>query len=529
MSYTSQYNLNIRLSALESKINSLIPVPFPPGWAYDLVSVLGVGNNAGTFDIDMNTNDILDVNNIDLVTINGAAYPPAIEDLQATLTAGNIADLGFTLSDTVGTDTAVIIANPDTAGSSKLQCGHTSSSFATNTEISASSGAVEYLGSVADTGTNLTTKRFLLSNGSVLNRDRATDGTIIALSEDLTDYTLAVNTTNTFTTATGNVSSLTTTCDPLIAGQTHTYTSATDQSIVQLSASSVNGGIATSVSTTPLDIINQGEFAINTNGSTCSIQASSISSSNAQLLRMNCPIFGDASLEHLGILGAKNFGINTTGRLSLTSSNLNSGLTNFSYLSSGAGGMLAPVMTLTNTGNTTSGVSLKTFKNKGSAGIAGDVLFQHSAFGRNSANNEQEYTRITHTIRNPASPGNVDGSIELGALIDSVYQPFIQLNANDAPIGEVNVFRPIDFIGGSDANNTIKTSGTGSVNLNLDATGSVGAGAIALKTKNGTPGSGGGLLLTGDTLLSATAGGNSGQHLCLTIGGTVYKIQLLNA
>ena len=89
MSYTSQYNLNIRLSALESKINSLIPVPFPPGWAYDLVSVLGVGNNAGTFDIDMNTNDILDVNNIDLVTINGAAYPPAATT--ATNLAGGVA------------------------------------------------------------------------------------------------------------------------------------------------------------------------------------------------------------------------------------------------------------------------------------------------------------------------------------------------------------------------------------------------------------------------------------------------------
>jgi hypothetical protein len=29
--------------------------------------------------------------------------------------------------------------------------------------------------------------------------------------------------------------------------------------------------------------------------------------------------------------------------------------------------------------------------------------------------------------------------------------------------------------------------------------------------------------------LNASAGGSSGQHLCLTIGGTVYKIALLNA
>jgi hypothetical protein len=36
------------------------------------------------------------------------------------------------------------------------------------------------------------------------------------------------------------------------------------------------------------------------------------------------------------------------------------------------------------------------------------------------------------------------------------------------------------------------------------------------------------LVLTGNTLLSGSSGGNSGQHLCLTIGGTVYKIALQN-
>ena len=42
-------------------------------------------------------------------------------------------------------------------------------------------------------------------------------------------------------------------------------------------------------------------------------------------------------------------------------------------------------------------------------------------------------------------------------------------------------------------------------------------------------GSGGGLISTGNTLTAATAGGSAGQHLCLTINGTVYKIALLNA
>ena len=45
---------------------------------FNLEGVLTKGNTAGTNDIDMNNNDILQVNNIDLTTINGNAYPPEI-------------------------------------------------------------------------------------------------------------------------------------------------------------------------------------------------------------------------------------------------------------------------------------------------------------------------------------------------------------------------------------------------------------------------------------------------------------------
>jgi hypothetical protein len=56
----------------------------------------------------------------------------------------------------------------------------------------------------------------------------------------------------------------------------------------------------------------------------------------------------------------------------------------------------------------------------------------------------------------------------------------------------------------------------------------VGTGAIVLNTKTGTAGSGAGLNLKGNTLTDGSAGGNSGQHLCLTINNVVYKIALLN-
>lgn len=228
-------------------------------------------------------------------------------------------------------------------------------------------------------------------------------------------------------------------------------------------------------------------------------------------------------------IGATGGSVNLTATVGINANaGTTAGNTNPTTITSaGVGGALNPQLRLENT-NATGSCALEVFKNKPTAGANGDVLHTQSVFGKDSVGVKQEYTRITHTIRD-ATAGVEDGSLELGCFVNGGFANFIQLNANDAPIGEVNFTRPLDFIGGSDANATIKVGGAGSVNLNLDTTTSVGTGAIALKTKDGTAGSGGGLLLTGNTLLSASAGGNSGQHLCLTIGGTVYKIALLNA
>ena len=275
------------------------------------------------------------------------------------------------------------------------------------------------------------------------------------------------------------------------------------------------------------NIFTQTQTTMNGSGSSAFYGASNTLASDSHLLRLEVPVLGDARIEHTVIGSNRNLNMTTDGNFLMGSDNLDITANNLSFTTASAGGAGLPNLTLNNTGNSASGVCLEVFKDRPSV-ANGDVLFQESIYGRDSAGNKQEYTRITHTIRDRTS-GVEDGSMELGVVVNGGFANFIQLNANDTPIGEVNFTRPLDFIGGSDANSTIKNSGTGSVNLNIDATSSAGTGAIALKTKNGTPGSGGGLLLTGDTLLSATAGGNSGQHLCLTIGGTVYKIQLLNA
>lgn len=71
MSYTSNYNLNIRVSNLESRINAGVPTSSP------LDVVLTNGNSAGANDINLNSNDILNCSNLQVSTINGSAYPPS--------------------------------------------------------------------------------------------------------------------------------------------------------------------------------------------------------------------------------------------------------------------------------------------------------------------------------------------------------------------------------------------------------------------------------------------------------------------
>ena len=133
MSYTSNYNLNQRVSYLESEINKIAPIP--PG-GYTLANVLNIGNSAGATDIDMNNQDILQVNNIDLSTINGGAYPPVVPapDLDAVLTVGNSAganDINLNFNDitnanqvdfALGAATASLLFDPLAPANFEISC-----------------------------------------------------------------------------------------------------------------------------------------------------------------------------------------------------------------------------------------------------------------------------------------------------------------------------------------------------------------------------------------------------------------------
>jgi hypothetical protein len=190
----------------------------------------------------------------------------------------------------------------------------------------------------------------------------------------------------------------------------------------------------------------------------------------------------------------------------------------------GTGGINNAALYLNNNSNIASNfVCTEIYRDRQSAGVAGDKLYQQSVFGRDNPGNKQEYTRITHTIRNPSNNAE-DGSIEMGCLVNGAYTNFIQLNGNDDPNGEVNVLKTLDLTGATAG--VVKVSGSSSTNMTLDTTSAVGNGSIILNTKAGVDGAGTGLILNGNTLISDNAGGNSGLHLAVTINNVVYKIKL---
>ena len=509
------------------------------------MAIVGVGTISATGDLDLlsSTGDI----NLDtptgVVNINGVPYPPVVpaDTLQQVLTAGNTSTIGFQLNAGAG-------ANTQSATTVILDAQSliTPTALASNTLINTN---IE-IKDEENTSPNFTTKKTTLTNNNLNYFNRVPFGYTNQL-----DITLN-NPTGTGITHTDNFP----TPSPFtIDTNTYIKLKGTDTGAI-----GYGYGIYIDPATPNLyyeldpiqgagarvEINNQGAISsvITTSQTYGTLSGSSVFLTNAatqrdMLLNQDFINFSSTTvpaLNSIHTIGALIFNdvagitpvsaqLNTT---SLTINNPNQGISTVNagqatFQKASAGGQLNPGLILNNT-NATGSVAMEIYKAKPTAGTAGDVLFNQSVYGKDSANAKNEYTRISHTIRDPTN-GAEDGSIEIGAFVNGSYANFIQLNANDAPVGEVNIFRPIDFIGGSDANSTIKTSGTGSVNLNLDATGSAGAGAIALKTKNGTAGSGGGLLLTGDTLLSPTAGFFTGSYLALTIGGTVYKIQLLSA
>jgi len=175
---------------------------------------------------------------------------------------------------------------------------------------------------------------------------------------------------------------------------------------------------------------------------------------------------------------------------------------NITLTDTDVGGQANPILTLVNTQASNASVAMEVWKNKPTAGIAGDVLFNQSVYGTDSGLAKQEYTRISHTIRD-ATGSSEDGSIEFSCFQAGVMANFIQINGVE---NEVNFNKPIDMVG-----NNIRTS-TGSMTITTAL--STGLGNITQTAKGGVQitGSNGLVNLTSTTSsinLNATGAGGS--------------------
>jgi hypothetical protein len=127
------------------------------------------------------------------------------------------------------------------------------------------------------------------------------------------------------------------------------------------------------------------------------------------------------------------------------------------------GGQTNPILTLNNT-NATGSVAMEIYKNKPTAGTGGDVLFNQSVYGKDSINLKQEYTRISHTIRD-ATGGLEDGSMEFSCFVNGAVATFLQLNGVE---NEINALKNLDMGG-----NIIKTT-TGNMIIETTSSGTTG-------------------------------------------------------
>jgi hypothetical protein len=394
-----------------------------------------------------------------------------------------------------------------------------------------------------------------VSAGNNISVSGSLSAPVVNLQSPLT-ATLAVGTQN----ITGSSGNITLSAGGSILNETAsaiTITNATDNTTFNASGVDTNYFVAGVAGA-------NADLNTNVGNAQLVMSSSDLAGGTSHILSITTPLtIGNVDILHTTIGATKrNMDIATEGSLGIsagvvtipTATTSNTGITlnagglasntlPVKITNSNAGGQANPTLTLTNT-NATGSVALEVYKNKPTAGVNGDVLFNQSVYGKDSGNAKQEFTRITHTIRDTIA-GTEDGSIEFSAFRAGAVNTFIQINGVD---NEVNVLKNLDMGGNSVITNTgdmtistTASAGTGQINIfakaDVDITGTscavssvsganVGAvylnpGSVELEATNT-------LTFTGAGLQSNTAGAFSGEYLGITLNGNNYKIALLN-
>lgn len=325
-----------------------------------------------------------------------------------------------------------------------------------------------------------------------------------------------------------------------------------------------------------------GSIISTASASTMTLTSSNIPAASSHLLRVEVPLGGDALIEHQ-VVGAipRNLDITTPGQFAVMA-----GASGGWKIETPPGGFSAQIQGTpsgqiiqagsfaTNTSNRTGAVSQPSFtfdNNNPTAGgfpaikidrslgnfAVGDTIGTLSMWGKDGAGTSREWSRIQTKAEN-VSAANQDGTLSIFNSVNGVVSETFNFNGGQ---NENNSFRPLDM-----NNNAVRTT-TGDLTLNATASTGTGhiilqpklagevqiAGAIAQLTNPAgqlniaantnismsgnnitetsltthtiaTPS----LVFTGAALQSASSGGNSGQHLVITLNGVVYKIALQN-
>ncbi len=499
----------------------------------------------------------VNVNNINLTTINNSAYPPVVsaDTLQQVLTAGNSAtNLNIVLDNGAGTSNTISFA-----GLNAVTTGSTS-----GVSINANS---PYMNSFANitpsvSFTNASQSNYITTN-EIKNQSYIVDGAdsinnIASLTYDGDIINNPFNTTPKLVLDKVGTGSVTNAKLEITPQKLEITGDAPRQLVIQTNSGQffmdsdktyigLNGFQArdSSAATEQSNLSKEGvlstfptndwysyyrasaAFVANSAGSIYSlIQKGLITIGNATLSSTNALTAFDITMisNVVGSVGsAILYGL---GRLSLTTTQV--GHTTDYMLD----------MRNDNTGaGTTTGVPSASWYKFGRNVVPGDVIYTQQHFAKDSNGTKTEFARLQVKTEN-VTPGNQDGTLSVFTAVNGVSQEVFNFNGGQ---NEINSFRPLDLNGNNlratSGNMVIETTGAPGIltlnavqvlNLNSGNNNNVnittgGNGNFTLNT--GTTGD---IQLTGTALQSGTAGTSAGTYLVIRLNGNYYKIALLN-
>ena len=394
-------------------------------------NVLLIEATNGDMSIEAVTGDI----NIDtpsgVVNINGSAYPPAVDDLSAVLTAGNTATNSITLNNS-GTGTNVINLLPNASAS--------------NPQITLTDG---------------TTTNTIDKNGYTTRNTTANLPHYLNFSDASTTGTGSIQKTAGISC---NPNTNTITATTFVGALTGTATNATNVAI-----SYKNDNVTYPLCFTTTGAGNKPLYISNRSG----VDSPTYNPLNNALI-----VNGNGAQGTFSAFLAK--AENTNSQVS-ASVNYTGNITSiFNTQTYPPAPFLANSNLYLNNKNGTAGtqgVVTIVFDKTGRNVVAGDIIGSQNYYALNYAGTTTEFARVEASVRNTGA-GNDDGSIAFSGLINGVMTEFFRVNGADS---ENNMFLPLDMNGQS-----IKSS---SGNLAFSSTGSSGGGVIVMTSKTQSPSS----------------------------------------